>query len=76
MRTAAAQYMEDMLSYLENIIVSARQAAGTHYENLLGSRKHYEEIIQNDRKQLHPIEEDMEALEANGDSGSIDVISQ
>ncbi len=75
-RTAAAQYMEDMLSYLENIIVSARQAAGTHYENLLGSRKHYEEIIQNDRKQLHPIEEDMEALEANGDSGSIDVISQ
>ncbi len=76
-RTAAAQYMEDMLSYLENVIVSSRQAAGANYDNLLGSLKHYEEIIHNDRRQLHPIEDEMEmsTLEENGEAGDIDVIS-
>ena len=76
-RTAAAQYMEDMLGYLENIIVSSRQAAGANYESLLGSLKHYEDIIQNDRRQLRPIEDDMDmgALGGNGETGGINVIS-
>lgn len=76
-RTAAAQYMEDMLGYLENIIVSSRQAAGANYESLLGSLKHYEDIIQNDRKQLRPIEDDAEmgVLGETGASGNINVIS-
>ncbi|MCH5344234.1 MAG: vacuolar family H+-ATPase subunit H [Acetatifactor sp.] len=76
-RTAAAQYMEDMLSYLENIIVSSRQTAGANYESLLGSLKHYEDIIQNDRRQLRPIEDDIDmgALGGTGESGNIDVIS-
>ncbi len=57
-RTATAQYMEDMMNYLENVITSSAQAATANYESLIGSLNHYGQIIKNDRKQLHPEEED------------------
>ncbi len=60
-RMAAAQYMDDMLNYIESVIVSSRKAASSNYESLLGSLKHYEDVIQNDRRQLHPVE-DVEAV--------------
>lgn len=79
LRTAASQYMEDMLSYLENIIVSSTQTANANYQNLISSLNHYEEIIKADRRQLHPIEDDIDVDttspdEADG-TGDIDVIS-
>lgn len=71
-RTAAAQYMDDVMGYLENIITSSTQSATSNYENLIGSLNHYSEIIRNDRKQLHPEEYDVDASLADLDNGGTD----
>lgn len=70
-RTAAAQYMDDVMGYLENIITSSTQSATSSYENLIGSLNHYSEIIKNDRKQLHPEEYDVDASLGDLDSGEV-----
>ncbi len=56
-RTAAMQYMDDMLAHLENIIVSSTNSAITNYENLVNNMNHYKDIIQSNRNELHPVEE-------------------
>lgn len=56
-RAAAMQYMDDMLAHLENIITSASQSARVGYENLIGSMNQYRDIIQSNRRELHPAEE-------------------
>lgn len=56
-RAAAMQYMEDVLSHLENIIVSSAQTATNNYEALIGNLNHYKDIIQSNRKELHPTDE-------------------
>ena len=75
-RTAAMQYMDDMLAHLENIISSSIQSASTNYENLLGSLNQYKDIIQSNRNELHPVEEEMEdvALETVEETENIDII--
>ena len=55
-RAAAAQYMDEGMGYLENIIFRATQSASTHYESLIGELNKYGETVKNDRKQLHPEE--------------------
>lgn len=74
-RTAAMQYMDDMLAHLENIIVSSTQSANANYENLIGSLNQYKEIIQSNRSELHPTEdiEDV-SLESSDENEDIDVI--
>lgn len=57
-RMAAMQYMDDILAHLENIIVSATQTAAHHYDDLTGSLNQYRDIIQSNRNELHPVEED------------------
>ncbi len=77
-RTAAMQYMDDMLAHLENIVGSSVQSATSNFENLLGSLNHYKDIIQSNRNELHPVEEDIEnvVLEAEDDEADgISVIS-
>ncbi|MBO4981242.1 MAG: vacuolar family H+-ATPase subunit H [Lachnospiraceae bacterium] len=61
-RSATAQYMEDMMNYLESVISSSAQSASANYENLIASLNHYGEIIRNDRKQLHPEEDDSDII--------------
>ena len=75
-RTAAMQYMDDMLAHLENIIVSSTQTATNNYENLIGSLNQYKDIIQANRSELHPAEEEIEdvALENTEEAGDIDVM--
>lgn len=75
-RMAAMQYMDDMLAHLENIIGSAAQSASANYENLIGSLNQYKDIIQSNRSELHPVEEDIEdvSFEATDETGDIDVI--
>lgn len=75
-RIAAMQYMDDMLANLENIIGASSQTASTHYENLLASMNHYLEIIQSNRSELHPSEDDdLEEVDLSDDSeNGIDVI--
>lgn len=75
-RTAAMQYMDDMLAHLENIILSSTQAATSNYENLIGSLNQYKDVIQSNRSELHPVEEDIEnvSLEDAEEPGAIDII--
>ena len=75
-RQAAMQYMDDMLSHLENIISSSTQTATSNYESLIGSLNHYRDVIQTNRSELHPVDEDLESLvsEESDETGSIDVI--
>ena len=56
-RTAAMQYMDDMLAHLENIIVSSTNSAISNYESLVSNMNHYKDIIQSNRNELHPVEE-------------------
>lgn len=75
-RSAAMQYMDDMLAHLENVVVSATQSATTNYENLIGSLNQYKDIIQSNRSELHPAEEEdtQTSLDDEG-SDNLDVIS-
>ncbi len=57
-RMSAMQYMDDMLAHIENIISQSSQTASTHYENLIHSLNQYQDIIQSNRSELHPVEED------------------
>lgn len=73
-RTAAMQYMDDMLAHLENIIVSSVQSANTNYENLIGSLNQYKDIIQSNRSELHPVEEDIDDVPLENDDDAADAI--
>ena len=63
-RTAAMQYMDDMLAHLENIISSTINTAVTNYESLIGGLNQYRDIIQSNRNELHPSEAEYEAAQA------------
>ena len=41
LKTAAMQYMDDMLAHLENLIGSASAAAASHYDSLISSMTFY-----------------------------------
>lgn len=75
-RTAAMQYMDDMLAHLENIILSSTQSATTNFESLITSLNQYRDIIQSNRRELHPTDETEEetAAEEELTSENIDVI--
>lgn len=76
LRMYAAQYTEDRLADLENIIVSAINASNANYQNLLGSLNQYKDLIQSNRQALHPTEEEFEdlALGGTGSGENLDVI--
>uniref|UniRef100_UPI0040569266 hypothetical protein n=1 Tax=Acetatifactor sp. TaxID=1872090 RepID=UPI0040569266 len=77
-RTAAMQYMDDMLAHLENIIGSSAQSATANFDKLIGSLNQYKEIIQSNRNELHPMEEYIEDVpmeDVNEESEDIEVIS-
>lgn len=76
LRMYAAQYTEDRLADLENIIVSAINASNANYQNLLGSLNQYKDLIQSNRQALHPTEEEFEdlALGGSGSGENLDVI--
>lgn len=56
-KTAAMQYMDDVLNHLENLIVNATNTSVASYENLLSGLNQYKDIIQSNRAELHPVEE-------------------
>jgi len=58
LRMSAMQYMDDMLLNLENILAASTQSATAHYEGLISSMKQYLDIVQSNRAELHPTEED------------------
>lgn len=58
-RMSAAQYMDDVLEHLNNIITSSIETATANYETLIGDLVRYKEIIESNRRQLHQDEETM-----------------
>lgn len=62
LRIQAAQYTEDRLADLEALMTSSIQSATANYENLLGTLGQYRDVIQENRRAFHPVEETVEAL--------------
>lgn len=62
LRIQAAQYTEDRLAELEALMTSSIQAATVNYENLLGTLGQYRDVIQENRRAFHPVEEIVEEL--------------
>lgn len=58
-RMSAMQYMDDMLAHLENVIAASTQTAMNNYDTLIGNLNHYQDIIQGNRAELHPAEDDL-----------------
>ena len=77
LRMQAAQYTEDRLAELENIILSAIQSTNANYSTLISSLNQYKDVIQSNRRALYPSEEDIvESLpmDASTDGSGLDVI--
>ena len=71
-RMQAAQYTEERLAELENIILSAIQSSSANYQSLLGSLNQYKDLIQSNRQALHPTEEEFEELPLEGTNNNDD----
>ena len=65
----AMQYMDDLLAHLENIIAPSRQTATANYDTLIGNLNHYHEIIQSNRAELHPAEDELEEVDLDAEQG-------
>lgn len=74
-RMSAMQYMDDMLANLEGIIEGSSQTAIANYDTLIGNLRHYQDIIQSNRAELHPAEDDLEEVNLDEQKDAVDVIS-
>ena len=67
--------MDDMLAHLENIIASSTQQASANYDALIGNLNQYRDIIQSNRSELHPVDEDLEDVDVPaGGTDNLDVM--
>ena len=66
-KSAAMQYMDDMLAHLENIISASTQQASANYDALIGNLNQYRDIIQSNRSERHPADEDLEDVDTSSD---------
>ncbi len=66
-KTAAMQYMDDVLNHLENLIINTTNTSVANYENLLAGLNQYKDIIQSNRAELHPVDELVEAETTTGE---------
>ena len=74
-KMSAMQYMDDMLAHLENIIASSTQQASANYDALIGNLNQYRDIIQSNRSELHPADEDLEDVDVPaGGTDNLDVM--
>ena len=72
LKSQAMQYMDDMLAHLENIISASTQQASSNYDTLIGNLNQYRDIIQSNRSELPPVDEDLEGID-NADKASDDL---
>lgn len=66
LRAAAMQYMDDVLAHLENIIAASTQSAMSNYDSLIGSLNQYRDVIQSNRNELHPVEDELDDVSMVG----------
>ena len=62
-RTSAMQYLDEMLSNLENAMTATLTTTTEHYESFFGALNHYNDIINTNRVELNPPEPDSFAAE-------------
>lgn len=74
-RSAAMQYMDDMLAHLEKVVKASIQSEATNHDNFMNSMIQYRDIIQSNRQELHPAEDDIEEAILDDADGELDVIS-
>ena len=55
-----------------NIISASTQQASSNYDTLIGNLNQYRDIIQSNRSELHPVDEDLEGID-NADKASDDL---
>ena len=56
----------------KNIISASTQQASSNYDTLIGNLNQYRDIIQSNRSELHPVDEDLEGID-NADEASDDL---
>ena len=59
---------------LENIIASSTQQASANYDALIGNLNQYRDIIQSNRSELHPVDEDLEDVDVPAKTDNLDVM--
>lgn len=75
-RISAIQYMDDMLADLDNILEESTRKAMSNYDNLIVNLNHYHDIIQSNRAELHPSEDELTDIDLDSEKpkDNIDVI--
>ena len=66
-RTSAMQYLDEMLSNLENAMTTTLAATTEHYESFYNTINGYNEIVKANRAELRPVEVEKMLKEAEGD---------
>lgn len=61
-KSAAMQYMDDMLAH------PSTQQASANYDALIGNLNQYRDIIQSNRSELHPVDEDLDDVDTAADA--------
>ncbi len=67
----AMKYMDDVLAHLESLIKSATDSSIKSYNNLVSGLDQYKNIIESNRRELHPVEEEMEVIQAAVGAGEV-----
>lgn len=66
-RTSAMQYLDDMLSNLENAMTATLATTTEHYESFYNTISSYNETVKANRAELRPVEVEQMLKEAEGD---------
>ena len=69
-RTSAMQYLDEMLSNLENAMTATLTATTEHYESFFNTINGYNEIVKANRAELRPVEVEKMLKEAEGETES------
>ncbi len=67
-KTSAMQYLDEMLSNLENAMTTTLSAATEHYESFFNTINGYNEIVKANRAELRPVEVEKMLKEAEGEA--------
>lgn len=67
-RTSAMQYLDEMLSNLENAMTATLTATTEHYESFYNTINGYNEIVKANRAELRPVEVEKMLKEAEGET--------
>ena len=67
-KTSAMQYLDEMLSNLENAMTTTLSAPTEHYESFFNTINGYNEIVKANRAELRPVEVEKMLKEAEGEA--------